>query len=76
MAVAYQNGHSSNGHNKVKQLTLQLAEPTALCCERVGHGSWCLLPDKHLGDHEGVPPVYGPVEERPSLWRISPGRVR
>lgn len=75
MAVAYQNGHS-NGHNKAKQLTLQLVEPTVLCAERLGYSSWCYLPDKHPGDHEGAAAVYGPVEERPTLWRRHKGQQK
>jgi len=82
MAVAHINGH--NGHHKhnerskiiVDQLTLQLEEPDPAprdepkpCSVRLGYGSWCFRPDGHEGEHEGAPPVYGPIEERPALWR-------
>ena len=52
-------------------------EPTVvLCCVRLGHGSWCYLPDGHEGDHEGAAPFYGPIEERPPLWRRHKGFTR
>jgi hypothetical protein len=78
MAVAYTNGH--NKPPLPKQLNLDLVEPepepVKPCSVRLGHGSWCFLPDEHEGDHEGVPPVYGPVEERPVLWRKHRGQQR
>jgi hypothetical protein len=80
------NGHNSNGHNGHNdhdldaQLDLDLLEddPEVVrpCSERLGYGSWCFLPDGHDGNHEGVPPVYGPVEERPRLWREHKGYTR
>lgn len=80
MMVAHANGHSSNGHNKRKpeQLKLELpeAEPPKPCALRLGYGSWCFKPDGHEGEHEGPPPVYGPLEVRPRLWRDHKGRSR
>lgn len=36
--------------------------PPALCCARIGNGSWCVLTDAHEGEHSGPAPLYGPVE--------------
>jgi len=73
MVVAYST--SQNGHNRhpvpVDPVEEEQPKPCAL---RLGHGSWCYLPDGHEGEHEGVPPVYGPIEERPPLWRTHKGR--
>ena len=75
MAVAFQNGHNGhNGHNKT-QFDLGLPESSIEkpCLERLGHGSWCNLPQNHTGNHEGPAPEYGPVERRPALWRRHKG---
>lgn len=46
---------------------------TKPCCARIGNQSWCGRPDGHDGDHDGPAPVYGPIEERPKLWRDTKG---
>lgn len=44
------------------------------CCARIAHQTWCTLPDGHAGEHESVAaPMYGPLEERPRLWRDGKG---
>jgi len=77
--VAAINGH--NGHDKRTMLVVDEPGPEVEpqpkpCAMRLGYGSWCFLPDGHEGEHEGVPPVYGPVEERPALWREHKGRQK
>lgn len=32
------------------------------CSLRLSHGGWCLKPDGHEGDHEGVPRTETPVD--------------
>jgi hypothetical protein len=81
MAVAYVNGHSnghSNGHNKHDTEPFEFVEPDPPkpCCERLGYGSWCSLPDGHAGEHAGAHPQYGPIEQRPALWREHKGQVK
>lgn len=89
MAVAYVNEHNKHDDEDTKPFDLTDApEEPALkplpapdpdrpvyCCARLGLGSWCNLLDKHAGECNGLPPEYGPVEERPALWRSDKGRA-
>lgn len=71
MATGYDKG--MNGHRAAlaASMDVEIEEPKP-CCERIGHGSWCLRPLGHDGDHEGPPPQYGPVCESSELWRRQP----
>ena len=62
----------TNGHDKTKEPP---TERVVLCCVRLGNQSWCSLVDKHPEEHEGADPVYGPLEELPTLWRHKKGRI-
>lgn len=87
MAVALNghNGHNDHKINSYHQLgdngdtepTLKIVfdpKPDVKpCALRLGHGSWCNLPDGHSGEHRGATPQYGPVEKRPVLWRRHKG---
>ncbi len=45
------------------------------CCERIANGQWCWLETGHPGPHwSQAEPVYGPVEERPPMWRRHRGQ--
>lgn len=81
MATGYDKG--MNGHRRAlaDSIDVEIAKPVIVvpvepepvrpCGERLGHGSWCFRPDAHAGEHEGAPPTYGPIEERPRMWRVS-----
>ena len=43
------------------------------CCVHHGYGSWCFLPDGHIGAHEG-PPLNYDVPAMPEVWRRHKGR--
>ena len=44
------------------------------CCKRLGNGSWCNRDDNHTGECTGAAPTYGPIEERPLIWRSHKGQ--
>jgi hypothetical protein len=71
----HSNGHSTNGSNGHGGRDDGLHEPQIeLCCKRLGHGSWCNLPEKHPGVCGGADPSYDVIEERPPLWRKHKGQ--
>jgi hypothetical protein len=61
------NGHGDTRPNPF--VDLEIGDDVRSCCKRIANGSWCYLEDGHNGDCQGANPVYGPLEERPAVWR-------
>lgn len=40
------------------------------CCARLSNGGWCVLPDDHEGEHEGIAAQYQPTHP-PADHRIT-----
>jgi hypothetical protein len=59
----------------VADLQIEIADKPKPCCARIGHGSWCNLPDRHAGEHSGPAPEYGPVEAMPRVWNSTKGKI-
>jgi hypothetical protein len=76
IAPTYTNGHHKAAAKPEPEPDPDPPEEPKPCSLRLGYGSWCFLPDGHEGDHEGAPAMYGPVEERPTLWRRHKGQQK
>ncbi len=59
----------NGGKNMIRDFELPEVEEERmpLCCERLGHGSWCFLRDGHAGEHEGPSALFGPLEASPRI---------
>ncbi len=81
--VAPSNGHGGKQALERAEAILELEKQGKRpCCRRLAHQSWCVKEDGHEGDLDpfaafcsGADAAYGPLEERPRIWRTSKGQI-